>query len=295
MPSQPGPSGVQLTDGVSEVVALGARPADGGATRCAFGAGRTCGLRDAVPLRALAVACLFDADDAVDPVVIGPLSSEQPPAQPVAAGPTNVGENCPRLDVVTALGWAATALPGPAAAPPSTTGSDSNDSNATRLRRTHQSRPRISPSLAGHYVTPTQSLLRNLVPSSGGVNTPRDEPRARSRPAPSVWSPGSTRLLLFSCPLGPRHRRRRSDHGAPTRRVIALPRFRSRVILLTRPASESWERGDRLWLLLAAGGGEGVVAMAHRPSGVVALIERTPRCHRLITVFRRRGPCAGAF
>jgi hypothetical protein len=53
----------------------------------------------------------------------------------VAAGPANVGENCPRLDVVTALAWRLVALPVAAAAPPkapsSTTGSDSR---TARLR-----------------------------------------------------------------------------------------------------------------------------------------------------------------
>ena len=66
----------------------------------------------------------------------GPLRSEQPDAQPVAAVPTNVGENCPRLDVVTALAFAllAVATAAPPKAVSSATRSDSDDRSATRLR-----------------------------------------------------------------------------------------------------------------------------------------------------------------
>lgn len=37
----------------------------------------------------------LDDEDVVEAVVDGPLSSEQPLAQPVAAGPTKVGEDGP--------------------------------------------------------------------------------------------------------------------------------------------------------------------------------------------------------
>jgi hypothetical protein len=42
--------------------------------------------------------------DAVEGVGKGPESSEQPEEQPVAAGPTKVGEKVPRLDDVIVLG-----------------------------------------------------------------------------------------------------------------------------------------------------------------------------------------------
>jgi hypothetical protein len=42
--------------------------------------------------------------DAVEAVGKGPWSNEQPEAQPVAAGPTKVGENVPRLEDVIVLG-----------------------------------------------------------------------------------------------------------------------------------------------------------------------------------------------
>jgi hypothetical protein len=91
---------------------------------------------------------LADAEDAVDGVVDGPLSSEQPLAQPVAAGPANVGENCPKLVVVTVLAPAPVSLPVAAAAPqktPSrTTASDSN--NAIRVRLTLMRIPHSPPS-----------------------------------------------------------------------------------------------------------------------------------------------------
>ena len=94
-------------------------------------AGRGPGSRAQWPGGIAAAAALADA-------LTGPLRSEQPGAQPVAAVPTNVGENCPRLDVVTALAFALLALTVATAAPPkavsSATRSDSNDRSATRLR-----------------------------------------------------------------------------------------------------------------------------------------------------------------
>lgn len=95
-----------------------------------------CGRGNVAPARNLAAALPRDAADPVDGVLNGPLSSEQPDGQPVAAEPANVGENCPRLDVVTALARApvAPAVAAPPKALSSATGSDSNDSSATRLR-----------------------------------------------------------------------------------------------------------------------------------------------------------------
>jgi hypothetical protein len=93
---------------------------------------------------------LDDPEDAVDDVLNGPVSREQPDVQPVAAGPANVGENCPKLDVVTALAGAPVALPVAAAttkkAPSSITGSDSSVTRIPlRLLRMRLSLPRSSP------------------------------------------------------------------------------------------------------------------------------------------------------
>ena len=52
----------------------------------------------------------------------GPVSKEQPEAQPVAAGPTKVGENSPKLDDVTALVGALVVFVTGAAAGPLETG-----------------------------------------------------------------------------------------------------------------------------------------------------------------------------
>ena len=138
MLSQPGPG--QLTDGSVDVgSAATARPPEVARWRRPFGRGMACGRGTVVPVGGLAAALPRDAGDPVDGVLNGPLSSEQPDGQPVAAEPANVGENCPRLDVVTALARAPAALAVAAPAVPpkalsSATGSDSNDSSATCLR-----------------------------------------------------------------------------------------------------------------------------------------------------------------
>jgi hypothetical protein len=69
-----------------------------------FGSGMACarfGFPDRWPVAGCARAAA-----AVDGVLNGPLSKEQLVRQPVAAGPTKVGLNVPRLDVVAALGRA---------------------------------------------------------------------------------------------------------------------------------------------------------------------------------------------
>ena len=95
---QPGPSGWQLTDGGagSEVrMARGAAPGRAGDSMV-FG-------RRSADLAA-ALEAPREETEAVDGEAKGPNSSEQPAeAQPVAAGPTKVGLNCPRLDDLTAL------------------------------------------------------------------------------------------------------------------------------------------------------------------------------------------------
>jgi hypothetical protein len=71
----------------------------------------------------LATAGLLEETEAVEGEWKGPVSSEQPgEVQPVAAGPTNVGEDFPKLDDVTPLASALDALTTEtAAAPPKTT------------------------------------------------------------------------------------------------------------------------------------------------------------------------------
>ncbi len=89
MVSQPTPSGWHLMFGITGVGAAAAL-GDAAARIRGFGASIACGPDNSG--FALAAAWL---EDAVEPVVNGPVSSEQPRLQPVAAGPTNVGENGP--------------------------------------------------------------------------------------------------------------------------------------------------------------------------------------------------------
>ncbi|MBV9422407.1 MAG: hypothetical protein JOZ98_05835 [Solirubrobacterales bacterium] len=111
MLSQPAPSGSHLTFGITGV-GDAAAPSDCRAPLRAVGDRIACGPDNPAAGRGLAaVVWVDDAEDAVDGVVMGPLSSEQPLAHPVATGPTNVGECWPRLDVVTRLGPAPAALP----------------------------------------------------------------------------------------------------------------------------------------------------------------------------------------
>lgn len=88
-----------------------------------------------------AVAALAGADTfAVDAVRKGPLSSWQPGDEhPVAAEPTKVGAELPRLEVVTVLAALAVAVLADAAADPvvrvaKPSGSDSSDSVARVVR-----------------------------------------------------------------------------------------------------------------------------------------------------------------
>ena len=63
------------------------------------------------------------------------MSSEQPLAQPVAAGPTNVGEDGPKLVVLSALARTLLALPVATGAPPRTpTSTTEKDDSTIRLR-----------------------------------------------------------------------------------------------------------------------------------------------------------------
>jgi hypothetical protein len=84
---QPKPSGSHLTLGITGAGVAGAL-GDPAAPLLAVGAGIGCGPEVPNPAFGLAAVWLDDA-------VYGPLSSEQPLAQPVAAEPTNVGENGP--------------------------------------------------------------------------------------------------------------------------------------------------------------------------------------------------------
>jgi hypothetical protein len=95
MPSQAALSGWHLTVGITGVGAAAAaaapKPTDPGARLPVVGPGIAWGRDNAVAAFRLAAARLDDEADAVEAVVNGPVNSEQPLAQPVAAGPTNVG------------------------------------------------------------------------------------------------------------------------------------------------------------------------------------------------------------
>jgi hypothetical protein len=95
MLSQPAPSGWHLTVGITGVGAASAAAVpklmDAGERLPVVGPGIACGRDKAVAAFRLAAARLDDETDAVDAVVNGPVKSEQPLAQPVAAGPTKVG------------------------------------------------------------------------------------------------------------------------------------------------------------------------------------------------------------
>src|SRR5450755_1313590 len=93
MLSQPAPSGWHLTVGMIGVGTAWAapKPTDAGARLPVVGPGISCGRGNAVAAFRLAAARLDDEADAVEAEVNGPVKSVQPRAQPVAAGPTNVG------------------------------------------------------------------------------------------------------------------------------------------------------------------------------------------------------------
>ena len=93
MLSQPALSGPHLTLGITGAGSMAARR-DAGATLRSVGARIACGPDSPAAAFGLAATPLDD-EDVVEAVVDGPLSSEQPLAQPVAAGPTNVGEDGP--------------------------------------------------------------------------------------------------------------------------------------------------------------------------------------------------------
>src|SRR5580704_17251083 len=92
MLSQPAPSGWHRTVGMIGAGAASAvDPARGDAALrlAAVGPGIACGPDN--PVAAFGPDVALVDTDAVELVVNGPLSSEQPFLQPVAAGPTNVG------------------------------------------------------------------------------------------------------------------------------------------------------------------------------------------------------------
>jgi len=90
MVSQPAPTGSHLTVGIigAEAAGAAAAPTDAGPWLGVVGPGKACGPED----RAVAFGPAV-VPPAVEVVMNGPLSSEQPLAQPVAAEPTNVGES----------------------------------------------------------------------------------------------------------------------------------------------------------------------------------------------------------
>jgi hypothetical protein len=131
---QPAPSGWQETVGI---IGAGIAAAFSDACRwlAVVGAGKASGADSAAPGSRLAAALPDANEDVVDVVTNGPLSRLQPLAQPVAAGPTNVGEDTPRLDLVTPA-RAVVAADAPLEAASSTAASDSiNNSGARHLRK----------------------------------------------------------------------------------------------------------------------------------------------------------------
>ncbi len=105
--SHPDRSGSQLTAGGTGSGSALATIGDGMRWARADGFARraAAALRAAVSALAALAAALALADptakDAVDGVANGPVSRSHPLAQPVAAGPTKVGEKVPRLEEVT--------------------------------------------------------------------------------------------------------------------------------------------------------------------------------------------------
>ena len=106
--SHPDPGGSQLTDGGAGSGPLLATIGDGRVCASADGFARrpAAALRAAVSALAARAAALALADptanDAVDGEANGPVSRLHPLAHPVAAVPTKVGEEVPRLEEVTA-------------------------------------------------------------------------------------------------------------------------------------------------------------------------------------------------
>ena len=97
MLSHPAPSGWHRTVGmigVGAASAVAAARTDPAPRLAAVGPGIACGPDNPAAAFGLAVA-LADAD-VVEVAMNGPVSSEQPFLQPVAAGPTNVGEDGPK-------------------------------------------------------------------------------------------------------------------------------------------------------------------------------------------------------
>jgi hypothetical protein len=104
MKSHPGPSGSQLTVGGA---GSGAAGRGGTGDGMAFGPrGKTADWASGLTASGFTAAAEAASDVvvvAVDGEKKGPVSNEQPLAQPVAAGPTNVGEDSPKLVEVTEL------------------------------------------------------------------------------------------------------------------------------------------------------------------------------------------------
>jgi hypothetical protein len=143
MLSQPAPSGWHRTVGIIGVggsVAAAAR-GDAALRLAAVGPGIACKPDNSATALGLAVAL---ADDAVEDVVNGPLSSEQPFLQPVAAVPTNVGFDGPIMVVLRALARTLFALALATGAPPRTPTSTTERDNSTNRLRTMLLRMRAS-------------------------------------------------------------------------------------------------------------------------------------------------------
>ena len=186
--SQPDPGGWQLTVGIVAAAAtLGVKRARAGMP--GDGTDLAVSGRFACLLRAVAVPDAVDGDEK------GPESRSQPLAQPVAAGPTNVGEYVPKLDEVTAPGAALTALaPETAAAdPPEASshipGTDRSKRKTIRLRRTCLSTTSpLSTTWRGpHWRFMQHGEHSRRVRDSQQVETPIMQTRRRSI-CPLIWA-----------------------------------------------------------------------------------------------------------
>jgi len=146
---QPGPSGWQLTVGGEGSAPPRLKTGDGSACGGSAAAADAASCFAVAAFFAAAAAAAAEDDaarDAVDGVRNGPVSKEQPAeAQPVAAGPANVGAFVPRLDDVTVLvALAARADAVPPERTTSAAGSDNSDNSANNLR----TRVGIEPTIA---------------------------------------------------------------------------------------------------------------------------------------------------
>ena len=182
MLSQPAPIGWHRTAGmmgVGAAAAMAARRADR-SWLAGVSNGIACGPDIAAAALGPAVGAADDGD-AVEDVMNGPVSSEQPFLQPVAAGPTNVGADGPMVVLASALARALLALPMATGALPSRpTSSDATTAGITHRRSHDDCRPAPTYSCApSAYWGPPQS--GRMFDRSGDEPTPGRPARAMGR------------------------------------------------------------------------------------------------------------------